>query len=82
MCFPLQISKCDVLAILFRTFMSECEKKKNDRKKLEFHRNLNPQSFRRTIYILFDLKYLLSSNPVQVLFKTVCHFLLRTLQFQ
>jgi hypothetical protein len=30
------ISKCDVLAILLRTFMSECERKRNDRGKLEF----------------------------------------------
>jgi len=32
------ISEQDVLANIFRTFMSECERKKNDRDKLELHR--------------------------------------------
>jgi hypothetical protein len=60
------IAKSDVLAILLRTFMSECERKRNDRGKLEFQRNLNLQPFRRSVYILFDLKYLLTTSPDQV----------------
>ena len=57
------IGRCDVLAILLRTFISECERKKNDRGKLEFQRNLNLQNFRRAAYILYDLKYLLTKVP-------------------
>ena len=57
------IGKCDVLAILLRTFMSECERKKNDRGKLEFQRNLNVQGFKRASYIIYDLKYLLTTLP-------------------
>ena len=60
------IADCDVLAILLRTFMSECERKRNDRGKLEFQKNLNLQPFRRSVYILFDLKYLLTTTPDQV----------------
>ena len=57
------IGRCDVLAILLRTFLSQCERKKNDRGKLEFQRNLNLQIFRRAAYILYDLKYLLTTVP-------------------
>ena len=41
------ISEQDVLANLFRTFMSECERKRNDRGKLEFQRNLNNSRYSR-----------------------------------
>ena len=64
------ISEQDVLANLFRTFMSECERKKNDREKLELHRDETMQSFKRAMYILYDVKYLLTTNPMDELCKT------------
>ena len=53
----------DVLACLFRTFMSECERKRNDRGKLEFQRSMNGSNFQRAMYILNDIKYLLTACP-------------------
>lgn len=53
----------DVLACLFRTFMSECERKRNDRGKLEFQRSMNNSNFSRAMYILNDIKYLLTACP-------------------
>ena len=53
----------DVLAILLRTFMSECERKRNEKGKLEFQRNVASNSLRRAYFIWYDLKYLLSSVP-------------------
>ena len=43
--------------------MSECERKRNDRGKLEFQRNLQNQSFQRACFILHDIKYLLNTAP-------------------
>ena len=57
------IAKEDVLATLLRTFISECERKRNNRGKLEFERNLGVGAFRRANYVLIDLKYLLSVPP-------------------
>jgi len=57
------IAHCDVLANLLRTFMSESERRKNNKGKLEFLRNLNLQSFKRASYILYDLKYVLNTPP-------------------
>ena len=59
------IAHCDVLANLMRTFMSECERKKNAKGKLEFHRNLNLQNFKRASYILYDMKYVLTTPPTE-----------------
>ena len=56
----------DVLAILLRTFMSECERKRNSKGKLEFERNLGMPAFRRANFILIDLKYILSIPPPDI----------------
>ncbi len=55
------IAQQDVLATLFRTFMSEFERKRNDRGKLEFQRHIN--NHKRPFYILYDIKYLLTTTP-------------------
>ena len=55
------IAKENVLANLLRTFMSEFERRRNDRGKLEIQRS--DQTFRRTLYILFDTKYLITTSP-------------------
>ena len=39
--------------------MSECERKRNAKGKLEFERNLGLPAFRRASFVLTDLKYLL-----------------------
>ncbi len=44
--------------------MSECERKRNEKGKLEFQRNMALQSqYKRSFYILHDLKYLLAAPP-------------------
>ncbi len=44
--------------------MSECERKRNERGKLEFPRNGGHQAqYKRANFILYDLKYLLTSPP-------------------
>ena len=53
----------DVLAVLLRTFQSECEREKNAKGKLEFERNLGLPAFRKANFVLVDLKYLLSVPP-------------------
>lgn len=53
----------NILAILLRTFIMECETKLNVDGKLAFERNPSITAFRRAQYILFDLKYLLSYKP-------------------
>ncbi len=46
--------------------MSECERKRNERGKLEFQRNAVLQApYKRSFYILYDLKYLLTSPPTE-----------------
>ena len=50
--------------------MSECERKRNDRGKLEFQRNLQNQSFQRACFILHDIKYLLNTAPDDQVCKT------------
>ncbi|CAB0016925.1 unnamed protein product [Nesidiocoris tenuis] len=53
----------DVLMILLNTFISECYRKCNKLGKLEFDRSSPSGSFKRASYILYDLRYLLSSPP-------------------
>ena len=64
------IANHGVLASLFRTFMSECERKRNDRGKLEFQRSMNTGSFQRSMYILYDIKYLMTTCPTDEACKT------------
>jgi E3 ubiquitin-protein ligase UBR2 len=53
----------DVLYILLNTFMSECSGKCNKAGKLEFERSPASQTFKRAHFMLYDLRYLLSSIP-------------------
>ncbi len=48
--------------------MSECERKRNTRGKLEFQRHLNMQGFMRSTYILHDIRYLLTTTPNEVIY--------------
>ncbi|PSN37650.1 E3 ubiquitin-protein ligase UBR2 [Blattella germanica] len=57
------IANEDVLFILLNTFISECTRKCNKAGKLEFERNVPSGTFKRAQYILYDLRYLLSSKP-------------------
>ncbi|CAG9856266.1 unnamed protein product [Phyllotreta striolata] len=57
------IAKDDILYILLNTFISECNRKCNKAGKLEFERNPSCQTFKRALYMLYDLKYLLGSPP-------------------
>ncbi|RZB39562.1 zf-UBR and/or ClpS domain containing protein [Asbolus verrucosus] len=53
----------DVLYILLNTFMSECSGKCNKAGKLEFERSPSSHAFKRAHFMLYDLRYLLSSIP-------------------
>ncbi|EFA01832.1 E3 ubiquitin-protein ligase UBR2 [Tribolium castaneum] len=53
----------DVLYILLNTFMSECSTKCNKAGKLEFERSPSSHAFKRAHFMLYDLRYLLSSIP-------------------
>lgn len=57
------IAQVDVLCILLSTFITECTRKLNKKKKLEFERNIPNGSFKRAQYILYDLRYLLGVPP-------------------
>ena len=57
------VGQCQVLFNLINTFLSECERKRNSSGKLEFHRNLSTQTFKRATCIITDLKYVLTTAP-------------------
>lgn len=57
------IAKEDVLFILLNTFQSECARKCNKQGRLYFERNVPTGTFKRAQFILFDIRYLLSSKP-------------------
>ncbi|XP_071444389.1 E3 ubiquitin-protein ligase UBR2 isoform X2 [Hetaerina americana] len=57
------IAHSDALYPLINTFLSECAPKCNREGKLEFERNVPSASFKRAQYILYDLRYLLTSVP-------------------
>ncbi|XP_060531062.1 E3 ubiquitin-protein ligase UBR2 [Cylas formicarius] len=57
------IENDDVLFILLNTLMSEYDKKCNKAGKLEFERNPSFHTFKRTLFMLYDLKYLLTYPP-------------------
>lgn len=59
------IAKEEVLFNLLHTFISECSRKCNKAGKLEFERNVPTGTFKRAQYILYDLRYLLSSKPTE-----------------
>lgn len=57
------IASDDVLFILLNTVLSEYKKKRNKNGKLEFERNSTLHLLKRTLVMLYDLKYLLSFVP-------------------
>ncbi|EFN77425.1 E3 ubiquitin-protein ligase UBR2 [Harpegnathos saltator] len=57
------IAHHDVLFILLNTLISESARRCNAAGKLEFERNTPNTSFKRALYIFYDLRYLLSAKP-------------------
>ncbi|KAJ2945313.1 hypothetical protein O0L34_g9400 [Tuta absoluta] len=57
------ISKHDALFIVINTFVSECNRRCNNKGRLEFDRNHVSIAFKRAQFILYDVKYLLGSVP-------------------
>ncbi|XP_029032051.2 E3 ubiquitin-protein ligase UBR2 [Osmia bicornis bicornis] len=57
------IAHHDVLFILLNTFISESSRKCNAAGKLEFERDTPNTTFKRALYMLQDLRYLLSYKP-------------------
>ena len=58
------IADDDALLILIKAFLEECRKYLNHDGKLQFERNhAQMMNFRRSQYILIDLRYLLSAKP-------------------
>ncbi|XP_057372526.1 E3 ubiquitin-protein ligase UBR2-like isoform X1 [Daphnia carinata] len=54
----------EALTALLRCFLGEIERRKNLDGLLSFDRSRNQQSFRRAMYVLYDIKYLLSAVPL------------------
>jgi len=54
----------EALHALLRCFLNEIERRKNYEGRLSFDRNQNQSSFRRAMYVLYDIKYLLSAVPL------------------
>lgn len=62
----LLIAEDNALYILFKAFLEECRRHRNHDGKLVFERNHQTiVAFRRAQHILIDLKYLLSTKPVE-----------------
>ncbi|XP_014208989.1 E3 ubiquitin-protein ligase UBR2 [Copidosoma floridanum] len=59
----LLIAQHDALHKLLNTFISESQCRCNPHGKLEFDRNSPNNAFKRALYILYDLRYLLSAKP-------------------
>lgn len=59
------IEKEDILFVIMNVFLSECTRKCNRLGKLEFERNALNSKFKRAIYSLYDIKYLLGSVPTE-----------------
>ncbi|XP_049878281.1 E3 ubiquitin-protein ligase UBR1 isoform X3 [Pectinophora gossypiella] len=57
------IAKHDALFIVINTFVSECNRRCNNKGRLEFDRNHVSMAFKRAQFILYDVKYLLGSVP-------------------
>ncbi|XP_028170096.1 E3 ubiquitin-protein ligase UBR1 [Ostrinia furnacalis] len=53
----------DALFVVINTFVSECNRRCNNKGRLEFDRNIISMGFKRAQFILYDVKYLLSSVP-------------------
>ncbi|KAG8196917.1 hypothetical protein JTE90_027621 [Oedothorax gibbosus] len=60
------IQEENAIAVILRSFLSECERRHlNAAGKLFFQRNLNNNNFRRAQYMLYDLSYLVNVPPPQ-----------------
>lgn len=59
----LLVAEENAVAVLLRTFLSECEKHRNADGRLAFERNHANVAFRRAQFVLYDLRYLLSVPP-------------------
>ncbi|KAL4703355.1 hypothetical protein ACJJTC_013121 [Scirpophaga incertulas] len=57
------IAHHDALFVVLNTFVSECNRRCNNKGRLEFDRNHVSMGFKRSQFILYDVKYLLSSVP-------------------
>uniref|UniRef100_A0A1W7R9B1 E3 ubiquitin-protein ligase n=1 Tax=Hadrurus spadix TaxID=141984 RepID=A0A1W7R9B1_9SCOR len=55
----------NAMSVLLKTFLTECERNRNEDGKLAFERNHTNPSFRRAQYVLYDVKYLLTVTPDQ-----------------
>lgn len=59
----LLVAEENALAVLLRTFLSECEKHRNNEGRLAFERNQANVAFRRAQFVLYDLRYILAVPP-------------------
>ncbi|XP_074663047.1 E3 ubiquitin-protein ligase UBR2-like [Tubulanus polymorphus] len=57
------IMEHDLISVILRAFLNECQSKKRRDGKFAFERNERSQAFRRAQYMLYDLKYALSCKP-------------------
>ena len=59
------VANQDLLAVILRTLLPECERKSDSKDKLGIEKNLELAIMRRANYVLEDLKYLLSVPPAE-----------------
>lgn len=57
------VAKHDAFYIVLNTFVSECIRRCNAKGRLEFVRDHTLSAFKRSQFVLYDVKYLLSSMP-------------------
>ncbi|XP_013420461.1 E3 ubiquitin-protein ligase UBR2 isoform X2 [Lingula anatina] len=57
------ITEHDLLSVILKTFLEECESKKDRDGKFTFDRSERSQQFKRAQYVLYDLKYGLNCKP-------------------
>ncbi|GBP60009.1 E3 ubiquitin-protein ligase UBR1 [Eumeta japonica] len=57
------VAQHDALFVVLNTFVSECMRRINSKGRLEFDRNHVSVGFKRAQFVLYDVKYLLSSVP-------------------
>ncbi|KAH9509159.1 E3 ubiquitin-protein ligase ubr2 [Bulinus truncatus] len=57
------IAEHDLITVITKAFLSACERKKNSQGKLSFDRAERNNVFKRSIFVLHDLKYALVCKP-------------------
>ncbi|BFZ11988.1 hypothetical protein BsWGS_15028 [Bradybaena similaris] len=57
------IAEHDLLTVIVKTFLAACERKKNQQGKLSFDRAERNSVFKRSMFVLHDLKYALVCKP-------------------